>query len=57
MYDEEGAKIVKCLLDKAEKKNVQIHLPIDYVTGDKFAEDAKVTTLVFFSQTFCCGFG
>ena len=29
-------------MDKAKANNVQIHLPVDFVTGDKFAEDAKV---------------
>ena len=44
LYDEEGAKIVKGLMEKAKKNNVQIHLPVDFVTGDKFAEDAAVGT-------------
>lgn len=30
------------LLDKAKKNNVQIHLPVDFVTADKFAENAVV---------------
>ncbi|KAK7496546.1 hypothetical protein BaRGS_00012198 [Batillaria attramentaria] len=42
LFDEEGSKIVKGLMEKAKKNNVQIHLPVDFVTGDKFAEDAKV---------------
>ncbi|CAH1777532.1 unnamed protein product [Owenia fusiformis] len=42
LYDEDGAKIVKDLIAKAEKNNVKIHLPDDFVTGDKFAEDATV---------------
>ncbi len=42
LYDEEGAKIVKGLMEKAQKNNVKIHLPVDFVTGDKFAEDAQV---------------
>ena len=42
LYDEDGAKIVKDLMDKAKAKKVQIHLPEDFVTADKFAEDAKV---------------
>jgi len=44
LYDEEGAKIVQKLIDKAETNNVQIHLPVDFVTADKFAEDAAVGT-------------
>lgn len=42
LYDAEGAKIVKNLIEKAKKNNVQIHLPVDFVTGDKFDENAKV---------------
>lgn len=42
LYDAEGAKIIKQLMDKAEKKKVKMHLPVDFVTADKFAEDAKV---------------
>ncbi|KAJ8921217.1 hypothetical protein NQ315_013689 [Exocentrus adspersus] len=41
LYDAEGAKIVKNLLEKAAKNNVQIHLPVDFIIADKFAEDAK----------------
>lgn len=44
MYDEEGAKIVKDLVAKAEKNGVQLHFPIDFVTADKFAEDANTQT-------------
>ena len=44
LYDEEGAKIVQKLMDKAKANNVQIHLPSDFVTGDKFGEDAAVGT-------------
>jgi len=42
LYDEEGAKIVNDLMAKAKANNVQIHLPVDFVTADKFAEDAAV---------------
>lgn len=42
LFDDEGAKIVKTLVEKAEKNKVQLHLPVDFVTGDKFAEDATV---------------
>lgn len=30
------------LMDKAKKNNVQIHLPQDFVTADKFDEKAQV---------------
>ncbi|XP_077298266.1 phosphoglycerate kinase isoform X2 [Arctopsyche grandis] len=42
LFDPEGAKIVQRLLDKAKANNVQIHLPIDFVTADKFDENAQV---------------
>ena len=42
LYDEDGAKLVKGLMEKAAKNKVQIHLPSDFVTGDKFGADAKV---------------
>ncbi|KAF5292646.1 hypothetical protein FQR65_LT11198 [Abscondita terminalis] len=42
LYDAEGAKIVQKLLEKAKANNVKIHLPVDFVTANKFAEDAEV---------------
>ena len=43
LYDEEGAAIVPQLMEKAKANNVKIHLPIDFVTADKFAPDAQVS--------------
>ncbi|KAI9026290.1 3-phosphoglycerate kinase [Hyaloraphidium curvatum] len=42
LFDEAGAKIVKEIVDKAKAKGVAIHLPVDYVTANKFAKDAEV---------------
>jgi len=42
LFDEGGAKIVKDIVEKAKTKGVKLHFPTDYVTGDKFAKDAKV---------------
>lgn len=42
LYDPEGAKIVKSLIEKAEKKGVKIHLPVDFQTGDAFSNDANL---------------
>jgi len=42
LFDEDGSKIVKNLMEKAKKNNVQIHLPSDFVTADKFDEKAQV---------------
>ncbi|XP_040179796.1 phosphoglycerate kinase [Rana temporaria] len=41
LYDDEGAKIVKDLMAKAEKNNVKITLPVDFTTADKFDENAN----------------
>ena len=45
LFDEEGAAIVGELMEKAERKGVEIHLPIDFVTSDKFDKDAQVYLL------------
>jgi phosphoglycerate kinase len=41
LFDEEGAKIVPDIMKKAKERGVKIHLPLDYVIADKFAEDAQ----------------
>ncbi|KAK9333985.1 phosphoglycerate kinase [Lipomyces starkeyi] len=42
LFDEEGAKIVGEVIEKAKKNDVKVVLPVDYVTGDKFSKDATV---------------
>ncbi|RUS85559.1 hypothetical protein EGW08_006702 [Elysia chlorotica] len=44
LYDADGAGIVQKLVDKAKTRGVQLHLPVDFITGDKFGEDAKTAT-------------
>lgn len=39
LFDAEGAKIVGDIMAKAKAKGVKIHLPVDYVTGDRFPKD------------------
>jgi phosphoglycerate kinase len=41
LFDPEGAKIVGELMDKAKEKGVKIHLPVDFVSGDKFDANAQ----------------
>jgi phosphoglycerate kinase len=41
LFDEAGSKIVGDLMEKAKKNNVEVILPCDYVTADKFDKDAK----------------
>ena len=49
LFDEEGAKIVKDLLAKAEAHNVKVHFPTDYVIADSFS--ATATTKAATDQT------
>ncbi|ODV98119.1 hypothetical protein PACTADRAFT_53312 [Pachysolen tannophilus NRRL Y-2460] len=44
LFDEAGAKIVPDLIAKAKKNNVEVILPIDFVTADKFDKDAKISS-------------
>jgi len=42
LFDEEGAKIVGKLVEKAKANNVKLHFPVDFITANKFSEDAEV---------------
>ncbi|XP_014287904.1 phosphoglycerate kinase isoform X2 [Halyomorpha halys] len=42
LFDEKGSEIVCKLMEKAKDKGVKIHLPEDFVTGNRFGEDAEV---------------
>ncbi|PWW75984.1 phosphoglycerate kinase [Tuber magnatum] len=42
LFDEEGAKTVGEVMEKARKHGVGVVLPVDYITADKFAKDAQV---------------
>merc|ERR1719450_380046 len=44
LFDEEGAKIVQEIMDKAKEKNVEIILPVDFVISSKFGEDGEIKT-------------
>ncbi|KIH87097.1 phosphoglycerate kinase [Sporothrix brasiliensis 5110] len=41
LFDEEAAKTVQELMDKAKTNNVKVVFPVDYVTADKFDKEAK----------------
>ncbi|CAJ0583805.1 unnamed protein product, partial [Mesorhabditis spiculigera] len=41
LFDDEGAKIVSSLMETAERKQVKIHLPVDFVVADSFSENAQ----------------
>jgi len=44
LYDDEGAKIVPEIMEKAEKLGVEIILPVDYITSSKFGEDGEISS-------------
>jgi phosphoglycerate kinase len=44
LFDEEGAKIVPEIMEKAKEKGVEIILPVDFVTSSKFGEDGEIAT-------------
>merc|ERR1712226_1523952 len=42
LFDEEGAKIVPQIMEKAKEKGVEIILPVDFVISSKFGEDGEI---------------
>lgn len=42
LYDEDGAKIVPEIMEKAKKLNVEIILPVDFICSNKFGEDGEI---------------
>lgn len=42
LFDPAGAEIVAELVAKAKEKGVRIHLPVDFITGDKFGPDSNL---------------
>jgi len=42
LYDEEGAKIVKDIMESAKANNVEILLPCDFTISNKFGEDGEI---------------
>src|SRR5271155_5999948 len=44
LFDEAGSKTVGDLVEKAKKNGVKIVLPVEYITADNFAKDAKTGT-------------
>lgn len=42
LFDEEGAKIVPEIMEKAKAKGVEIILPCDFVCSSKFGEDGEI---------------
>jgi phosphoglycerate kinase len=44
LFDPKGAEIARELFDKAAAKGVKIHLPTDFICGDKFGPDANTKT-------------
>jgi phosphoglycerate kinase len=42
LYDEDGAKIVPDIMEKAKSKGVEIILPVDFILSSKFGEDGEI---------------
>jgi len=42
LYDEDGAKIVPEIMEKAKKLGVEIILPVDFTISSKFGEDGEI---------------
>ncbi|RSH81607.1 phosphoglycerate kinase [Saitozyma podzolica] len=42
LFDEAGAQKVAELVEKAKAKGVELYFPVDYVTADKFSNDAEI---------------
>lgn len=42
LYDEEGAKVIKDIMQKAKEKGVKIHIPVDFLTASKLEESAQI---------------
>merc|ERR1711981_1359416 len=42
LYDEDGAKIVPEIMEKAKKLGVEIILPVDFVISSKFGDDGEI---------------
>jgi len=45
LFDGEGAKIVKDIVEKAKTKGITIHFPVDWVIADKFDKNANKTVV------------
>ncbi len=46
LFDPEGAKMVNDLMAKAKAKGVKIHLPVDYICGDKYPQDPAAVVAI-----------
>jgi len=44
LFDEDGAKIVQEIMDKAKAKEVEIVLPVDFVISSEFGEGGEIKT-------------
>jgi len=47
LFDQEGSKIIIDITEKAKKKNISIHFPVDCVIADKFDKNANKKVIHF----------
>lgn len=53
LYDEEGAKEIPKIMEKAKKNNVKIHLPLDFVGSKEFNNnESKIFNSKFISKDY-----
>jgi phosphoglycerate kinase len=46
LFDAAGSGNVRALVEKAQKNNVQLVFPVDYITADKFDKNANVGPMI-----------
>jgi phosphoglycerate kinase len=56
LHDEDGAKIVPEISEKAKKLGVEIILPVDFTTSSKFGEDGEIKEAVTMDSGIPAGF-
>lgn len=42
------------LMAKAQEKNVKMHFPVDFITADKFDENATVSSSLYHYLRYIC---
>jgi len=52
LFDEEGSQLVQGLCAKAKAKGVTLHIPVDFITASKFADDAEASYMHVYINFF-----
>jgi phosphoglycerate kinase len=46
LFDEEGSKIIKEIINKSKMNKVNIFFPIDFICSNKFGEDGDIINVL-----------